>query len=430
MKIVFYSTNSNHFDAETFKINVLPQNEESFSNFIKKYPEYEFICVTQAPGMFMPEADSIVLEKESDYKTFAEKIISLKPDYAIAMTFWVAPYDWLTINDALVSEELENVGIKTICNSVETGLICFDKYRTQQFLSKNGYNLPQGIFVDHDLYFCAGSHKEVIQNIYKKSVENQIRKLKLPLIIKDTVGLSSYGMTVVHTYGEAMCYLNSKRNNSNRIVEEYINGEQFGTEIYGVPGNYNIMPPFRFTTNQYGITSPKQSSKYGPLDITEEARYKIADLKSTLSNLANTLQIKGAAQIDLIFANNQWYIIEINPRLSGMSFMNCETIGISVFEMLYKTCIEKHGLPAVESKILDVKLPLMSLADMEEMLQVENIRLLNQTNDLAAKQEREKGFCECVIKAKSDEEIKNTVELLKNKFPEDPIIQQSESMLK
>lgn len=428
MKIVFYSTNSNIFDSETFKIDVRPSNENKFLAFTKKYSEHEFICVTQSPGMFMPEASAIVLPQDADVKTVAEKIISLKPDYAISMTYWVAPYDWLTVNDALVAEELEKTGIKTVCNSVETGLICFDKYRTQQFLEKNGFNIPKGIFVDHDLYFCAGSHKEVLQNVYKKSVENQIRKLNLPLIIKDTVGLSSYGMTVVHTYGEAMCYLNSKRNNSNRIVEEYITGQQFGCEIYGTPGNYTIIPPYAFTTNQYGITSPKQSSKFGP--VTDEKAYKLDDLKATLTHLAEALEIKGAAQVDLIFAENKWYIIEINPRLSGMTYLTCETCGISVWDLLYSSCIEKTPLSFAEGKFLDVKLPLMTVAAMEELIGNPNIKLLNQTNDLAAKQEREKGFCECIIQGKTEEEIKAVIEMLKEKFPGDPIIQQSESMLK
>jgi len=433
MKIVFYSTNSNTFDSSTFKINVLPDNEQTFTRLKQHYPQHKFFFVSQAPAMFLPESSATILPATADYKTVAQEIISLKPDYAIATTFWVSPYDWLTVNDGLVAEELEKAGIKTICNSVETGLICFDKYRTQQFLAKNGFSIPKGIFVDHDLYFCAGSHKEVITNIYKASVENQIRKLQLPLIIKDTVGLSSYGMTVVHTYGEAMCYLNSKRNNSNRIVEEYIEGQQFGTEIYGVPGNYTVLPPFRFTTNQYGITSSKQSSKFGPLDETEKEIYKLDDLKTTLTNLANLLKIKGAAQVDLIFANNTWYIIEINPRLSGMTYMNCETCGISVYEMLVKTCVEQKTVVPQDCKVLDVKLPLMTVAQMEELLQTENITFLNQTNDLAAKQEREKGFCECVIKATNPDaetKIRKTVQFLKEKFSNDPIIQQSESMLK
>ena len=42
MRVVFYSTNSNVFDDDTFKINVMPQNVVAFKNFCKTPPEHEF----------------------------------------------------------------------------------------------------------------------------------------------------------------------------------------------------------------------------------------------------------------------------------------------------------------------------------------------------------------------------------------------------
>lgn len=398
MRIVFYSTNSNVFDKETFKINVLPSIDEQFNQFKTKHPEHEFICVTQEPGMFIPETQSIVLPQSADYKAVAKAVANLTPDLAAAFTYYVSPYDWLTVNDALVAEELNQLGIKTICNSVETGLICFDKYRTHQHLEKNGFTIPEALFVDHDLYFCAGSHKEVLQNVYKQSVASQIKQMPLPLIIKDTVGLSSYGMTVVHTYGEAIGYLNSKRNNSNRIVEEYITGDHYGVEIYGANGKYFILPPFKFTVNQYGITSPKQSSKSGPY-------CNFTELIPLLTKLAQTLQIEGVAQVDLIYSDGKWYVIEINPRLSGMSYMYACAFGRTVFDMIYDSCIDGEKSIAENAfdwdkcqKLCDDKLDILTLGEMAELMKDKNVLLLNQSNDLAAKQEREKGFCEKIYK--------------------------------
>ncbi len=244
MRIVFYNTNSNFFDDENFKINVKPDNGEAFKNFCKAYSENSFFCVTQKPGMFLPEImfdnQIFYLPSDTDTENFIEKIISLKPDLAVAMTFWIEPYDWLPVSDALVAEKLRAVGVRTICHSVQTGLSCFDKWRTHNELARMGFDVAAVVFCDHDLYFCAGSNKEVLRNVYKESVLAQIRGLRLPVIIKDTTGLSSYGMTVAHTYGEVAGYLNSKRNNSNRLIEEFIKGRQFGLEIYGVPGTYTV----------------------------------------------------------------------------------------------------------------------------------------------------------------------------------------------
>lgn len=438
MRIVFYSTNSNTFDENTFIISVMPQNSVFFDEFCKSHPEHDFFCVTQNPGMFLPENtfEKVIenvryLPLNTDIDSFAEYVVSLKPDLAIAMTFWIEPYDWLPVSDALVAEKLKALGVQTICHSLQCALNCFDKWRTHNELARLGFDVPPAVFCDHDLYFCAGSNKEVLRNVYKESVLAQIRGLKLPVIIKDTTGLSSYGMTVAHTYGEVAGYLNSKRNNSNRLIEEFINGRQFGLEIYGVPGAWTVLPPLEFSVNQYGITSPKQSVKYGPCLLPDE-------LRETMLKLADGLGLCGAAQVDLILDDNgKWHIIEVNPRLSGMTYTYAAACGLSVFEMLYRTVIEPTNaviepveITAELNKfVMSLKLPLMTKAQMSEILQLEGVKMLNQTNDLAAKQEREKGFCECIIAAQEKSVLQKAVSRFEDLFLGDAIILQAKKIL-
>lgn len=443
MRIVFYSTNSNVFDENTFKISVMPRNAVSFEDFCRAHPEHEFFCLTQKPGMFMPEqfedsqgassshSNIRYLPLDTDSQTFTDTLLELKPDLAIAMTFWIEPYDWLPVSDSLVGEKLKECGVRAICHPVQTALTCFDKWRTHNELARLGFDVAPAVFCDHDLYFCAGSNKEVLRNVYKESVLAQIRGLRLPVIIKDTTGLSSYGMTVAHTYGEVAGYLNSKRNNSNRLIEEFISGRQFGLEIYGLPGAYTVLPPFEFSVNQYGITSPKQSVKYGPCELPE-------DLREMMLKLAEGLGLCGAAQVDLILDDKgKWHIIEINPRLSGMTYTYSAVCGLSVFEMMYKAVIEPEstGKEPVEvtanlkKHVLSLKLPLMSEVDMAEISQLDGVKLLNQTNDLAAKQEREKGFCECIIAADEKSILQNAVVRLEELFPGDAIILQAKRII-
>ena len=429
MRIVFYSTNSNIFDEVNFKINVLPQNQLAFQNLKKAFPQDDFFCLTQKPGIFMPEESSCILPKDASTDDFVNEIMALKPDLVLAMTFWIEPYDWLSVSDALVAEKLRELGVRTICHSVQTGLVSFDKWRTHNELARLGFKVSPAVFCDHDLYFCAGSNKEVLRNVYKESVLAQIRGLRLPVIIKDTTGLSSYGMTVAHTYGEVAGYLNSKRNNSNRLIEEFISGRQFGLEIYGVPGAYTVFPPFEFSVNQYGITSPKQSVKYGPCELS-------AELHEMMIRLAEGLGLCGAAQVDLILDDNgEWHIIEINPRLSGMTYTYASWLGMSVFELLYNTVVECPRSGCIETTaelnkfVMSLKLPLMSESQMKEILQLPGVSLLNQTNDLAAKQEREKGFCECIIVCDEKEVLQKSIARFEDLFSGDAIILQAKKMI-
>lgn len=388
MRIVFYSTNSNAFDENNMIYTTIPSYETQWENFKTSHSEHEFLVVTQKPGMFLPHTNETIYVDSDNTSEIAAKIIELKPDVVIAASFWTVPFDWLPIKDALVAEELHASGIKVICHSVETTSICFDKWETHHFLEQNGFNCAKGVLVKHDLYFCAGNQKDVKTNVYKEAILNQIKKLKFPVVIKDNVGLSSYGMSVAHTFGEVTNYLNSKKNNSDRIVEEYIDGEQYGSEIYGIPQNYSVLPPFKFSLNQYGITSPKLSKKNGPFYEHFE------DLQTTLLRLSNLLHFSGAAQVDLVLHKGKWFIIEINPRLSGMTMTYSAATGLSVYEMLYRTCIENNLIPITLNAIQNSKTELCN----QEQLKVlaSKAIFVCQTENRAAKQEREKGYCEII----------------------------------
>ena len=109
MRIVFYSTNSNMFDEETFKIKVMPENSLGFADFCAAHPEHEFFCVTQKPGMFLPENNSDsdnqrirYLPLETDTEAFTRSLLELKPDQPFILDF-------------TTEEEFTNTEIRKLC---------------------------------------------------------------------------------------------------------------------------------------------------------------------------------------------------------------------------------------------------------------------------------------------------------------------------
>ncbi len=390
MRIVFYSSNSNYYEPQSFINKTYPSFDKLWQDFSSSYKEHTFFAVSQRPAMFMPS--SCIIVDSYDTKEFAQKILELKPDLAIAASFWITPYDWLPLKDSFIADELRKAGVRTICHSKETALLCFDKYRTAAFFDANGFNHAPGLFVDHDLFFCAGNQTEVCDNVYKESVYRQLKEMEYPLIIKNPVGLSSYGMTVVNSYSEVYGYLNSKKNNSNRLIEKFLQGEQFGAEIYGSDGNYTVMTPFTLSVNQYGITSPKLCQKTGP--VTDE-KYKISELKAELLRLAKALKLDGYAQVDLIFSEEKWYIIEINPRLSGMTTTYAASAGMNFYEYIFRAVTS--GLENVELKdVVNKKIPLQSEKELQNLAKEPDVLFVSQIENLVAKQERERGFCEII----------------------------------
>ncbi len=461
MNIVFYSNNSNYFDKANFLIKTLPTWREQFDLLQKNHPKDTFFAVTQAPGMFLPSDDenlfkeNIIYYDTDDTEEIASIIKNLNPDIVIALSFWTVPYDWLPVKDSLIAEHLRASGIKVICHPLEATMACFNKHDTHTFLEKAGINCAKALFVNHDLYFSADSKKEVRYNVYKEAVLKELSKMTLPLIIKDPLGLSSYGMQVLNTIGEARAYLNSRKNNSDRLIEEYITGTQFGCEIYRNNGKCFILPPFMFSVNQYGITSPKQSVKFGPFCSKKDYDdYKLNDLYKMLSILAEKLNLCGAAQVDLVFDGEKWFVIEINPRLSGMTtsyWCACKKIYWSspnmtssqkdmtgelnfydfILSMLSvysekttnvipesKACVIPMLDTEIYSYTLNIKFPLLSKSDFEKLSKQNGIRFICQTEDKAARQERETGYCEVIICRETKQGLLETLSQLEKDFPE------------
>lgn len=429
MNIVLYSTNSHYWNTSSIQIEYLPSCREQWQKVAKKYSEHKFFVVCQMPGMFLVDVNenstvekcenieyffdfdsqsncskSVIQNQNNsewdslpcDAEKIADFILKLKPDLAICATYWVTPFDWLSINDSLVGEKLIQNGVKTLCHPTKTSFMCFDKSQTYNFLSSKGFNVSPAVYINHSLFILDKTKTAILkQNVYKDYIFSQLKKMNYPLIIKDTVGVSSYGMEVANTFLHAKSFLLCKRNNSDRIVEEYIDGLHFGTEIKGQNGNYCVKDPFLFSLNQYGITTPKLSIKIGP--VTNE-KYRIGELKEMLLNLAKELNFAGTAQVDLIFSKNKWFIIEINPRLSGMSTTFAASEGENLLENVIKNALNPNqGNENPKYFCGNIKYSLLPKETLKELSELPFVSSVMQIYNNQAKQEREKGYCEVIF---------------------------------
>ncbi len=439
MRILFYSTSSNVYDGEAVTTTTLPSFTEQWDFLANEHKEHDFLIATQLPGTFLcdtegnsiskSDKDSRILRhliKSEKEKEIAEELASLKPDLALAASFYVVPYDWLAIKDAMVADYLRKMGIPTICHTVETATICFDKWRTHEFLEKIGVASAKAVYMHHELWINGGNRRDLVSNVYRDSVFHEIKKLKFPVIIKDTTGLSSFGADVVNNYDEAVGILKSKKTTSDRIIEEMIPGEQFGCEIYGqydeerANGCYEILPPFKFSVNQYGITSPKQSVKAGPVGISgeEEKRYKITELKEMLFKLAREMKLDGIAQVDLVFNGEKWFVIEINPRLSGMSTTYAASSGMPLSKMIFDMLkVGKGSFSFGEFKpTLNIKFPILERGKLLELKELPYVAFVNQIENHAARQIREQGYCEVILIGGNRDELRKNIVDLRTRF--------------
>lgn len=429
MNVVFYSSNSNHYAKGRITFQMYPSCLEQWKSLKEKMPYFNFTVVMQKPGMFLfddisqneenPFVKYVFIEGNSSFKDFADVIALQKPDVAVAVTYWTEPFDWMSIKDSLIKEELMKKGIKTICHDTETAEICFDKWKTHQFLLQHSFNIAKGVYIHHEMFYAERNRNIIETNVYREYVFSRIEKLKFPLVIKDTTGLSSYGMDVVRTFAEAKSVLLSKKNNGDRLVEEYIHGNSFGCEIYGSNGNYTVTPPLINSVNQFGLTSPKQNVKLGPVGLTDSSSKKFCTdaLQSEMKRLASLLNLSGIAQVDLIFSDGKWFIVEINSRLSGMTQTMASSLGISLYELI----LFSAGLLKMDISyryVINLKFPLLDSENIRKLSEQNFVHSVNRIENHEARQLREMGYTEAIFgQEESLSQVMNELEALNEEFP-------------
>lgn len=465
MRIVVYSTNSNRFEAADYEITSFPSRAHEWEAVASAYPEHRFVLATQLPGTFLldlsggglgekaPSVEYAVLRGKAP-AALADEIALLRPDLAIAYSFWEPPFDWMALQDSMIGERLREKGIRTLCNPSRSQLLCFDKAEASRFFAARGFACARCVHVKRELYWCERGNSAIESNVYKEYIFRELETLRYPVIVKPAYGLSSYSMLRAVSPRQVVACLNSGKTKTDSLVEEYIDGIQAGAEIYGRKGAYTVLPPFLFSTDKWGITSPKQGIKLGPVtglpadgaglsgrELSAGAgttagavpggeemdggdgdgsagvglRRSLGALEQTLTRLATELELDGVAQVDLVFSGGKWYIIEVNPRLSGLSDTNAIAFGKSPIERLIETafvgggpprsgcllCGQQKtplcGLSPLPRPVCNFKIPIMPQEDLRKIASLPYIRAVRQLENKAARQKREVGYSEIII---------------------------------
>ena len=138
--------------------------------------------------------------------------------------------------------------------------------------------------------------------------------------------------------------------------------------------------------------------KFGPININKKDFYR------EINRLSSLLDFSASYQIDLIFSNNRFYFIEINPRLSGLTNCYTSSTNKSILELLIDICIY-NKIPTIENyNLYSVKIDLQSKQNLKQLEQNQDRKAICQIENKNAKQKRDKGFCEIIT---THENLKN-----------------------
>jgi carbamoyl-phosphate synthase large subunit len=190
-----------------------------------------------------------------------------------------------TIDDELpifgrVRQQFKNLNIDVAISSERTGEICNDKYETWQFCRANGVSAPQT----------------------RLGADFDQKDLRYPVVVKPRFGRGSVNVFTVRNAEQLQLFLNYV---SDPVIQDFVEGTEFTVDLLS---DFNgrvisVVPRERLViragVSDKGVTRKNQAVMDFAVDIAER------------------LQIVGAANIQCKWDGEQVTLIEVNPRFSG-----------------------------------------------------------------------------------------------------------------
>jgi carbamoyl-phosphate synthase large subunit len=171
-------------------------------------------------------------------------------------------------------------GVRVAVSGSRTGEICNDKYLTADFLSGKGIAIAKTWLPD----------------------ELRLDQLQYPLFLKPRQGRGSVGAHRIADQEELEFYL---RHVADPVVQEYLGGREFTIDVLAdFSGKIISAVPRERLVIRSGVTDQGRTSN-DPLLVNTGVR------------VAEALEIRGPANIQVKYLDGRVTVFEVNPRFSG-----------------------------------------------------------------------------------------------------------------
>ena len=243
-------------------------------SIVGNYPGFEF-------------ADEVYYEDTTNY----QKILTIAQDEKIdgivtAGTDVAVP---------TIGKVCDSLGLKGI--SFESAKIAYNKMLMKKAFEEYGVRTARFREVPFD------------SEIIKKEVEN----LSLPLMFKAVDTSGSRGIIRVNSYDEfpeAMEYTKKATKLDYFIIEEFVEGEEFGAQAFVLDGKIQFILPHGDYVFKGDTGVPV--GHYAPYSVSEEV---LQDTSVQLKNAIDAMKLNNCAiNADFILSNGQVYVLEIGGR--------------------------------------------------------------------------------------------------------------------
>ncbi|MGV4413932.1 ATP-grasp domain-containing protein [Chryseobacterium sp. T1] len=225
------------------------------------------------------------------------------------------------VRDSLVKDYIINhkILVNIVANSPATMESTFDKWLTKFILSH--FNIPV-------------TPGKSINNL--EDINDIVKEYSFPIIIKERKSYTGMGVRIINTEEELVKYV-TKNIKKGLFAEPFLSGSEISVEVIAWNDEMFFQPlVYKGETRLNIIEHPAYRPRISPYKSGSAIESKIINI---VYEVVMQLQLKGAAEFEFLIINGEPLIMEINPRISGVTRLCNAAGGVDVYKELTHICI-------------------------------------------------------------------------------------------
>lgn len=215
----------------------------------------------------------------------------------------------------------------------------------------------------------------ILKESYDGVLEEFLGQEKFPIIVKALFDSMSIGIFKVNNLQELKEQLNNRNSNCNILMEKFIEGNEVSVEVYGINGVYETTPLVakngidrNLNKNDY---NPFQHIRICPAEFLFSNKV-VNEIKKQLIEFAKRIKLSGNMEVELIIDGEEWYVYEVNPRVSGLTNLTSFASGTNRYvDMLNMLLGDFKNRNKSADKIF-AEVPIIKKLDIEEIEYIAN----------------------------------------------------------
>lgn len=239
-------------------------------------------CSVLAPAIY--DADEYFIVPKMTEEGYLEKILEICKAKEIDAVFSLIDPELTLLSEN--REKFINIGTVPVVSDPEAIEMCFDKSKTMQCLSENGFNTIR-TYTDKEKFY--------------EDVEKGI--ISYPVFVKPVCGSASINISKVFNREmvEALFSISD-----DLIIQEFMDGTEYGADVY-----------IDMLSGETVSVFIKEKIKMRAGETDKSVSIKDENMIDLILDFTSKVQFRGMIDMDIFKVGDKYYISEINPRFGG-----------------------------------------------------------------------------------------------------------------